>query len=120
MINKVTLLGRLGAGVEVRRTNSGDKVGNLRIATTEVWQKDGEWNERVEWHQVSAFGDGLVGVLEKHGRKGALVYLEGKLRTRSWEKDGETRYSTEIVLDRDGVVRFPERKSSNDKQEAAE
>jgi single-strand DNA-binding protein len=111
MINRVTLLGRLGAAPKLSKTNDGTRVANFRVCTTEVWQKDGEWNERPEWHQVAAFGDGISGVIEKHGQKGALVYLEGTLRTRSYEKDGQTHYSTEIRIERDGVIRFPERQA---------
>jgi len=115
MINSVTLLGRLGADVDIRETNGGEPVANFRVATSEVWKdKDsGEWKERVEWHQVAAFGKGLVALLEKHGTKGALIYLEGSLRTRTYEKEGQKHYSTEIILGRGAVVRFPERKATD-------
>lgn len=122
MINSVTLLGRLGADADIRETNSGEPVANFRIATTEVWKdKDsGEWKERVEWHQVSAFGSGLVAVIEKHGTKGALIYLEGSLRTRSYDKEGQKHYSTEIKLSRGSKVRFPERKPTEQATEEDE
>lgn len=112
MINSVTLLGRLGADADIRETNGGEPVANFRVATSEVWQdkESGEWKERVEWHQVAAFGKGLVALLKKHGTKGNSIYLQGQLRTRSYEKDGQKHYSTEVILGRGAVVRFPERK----------
>ncbi|WP_193371174.1 single-stranded DNA-binding protein [Pelagibius marinus] len=112
MINNVTLLGRLGADAEIRETKGGEPVANFRVATSEVWldKESGEWKERVEWHQIAAFGKGLVALVEKHGTKGNLIFLQGQLRTRSYEKDGQKHYSTEVILGRDAVVRFPERK----------
>lgn len=102
-LNKVTLIGRLGADPEVRRLNSGDTIVNLRIATSETWRdkNTGERRERTEWNQVVIFNDGLAKVAEQYLRKGALVYIEGQLQTRKWQdQNGQDRYTTEIVLQR--------------------
>ncbi|MGB3645371.1 MAG: single-stranded DNA-binding protein [Mesorhizobium sp.] len=99
-VNKVILVGNLGADPEVRRLNSGDMVVNLRIATSETWRdkNSGERKEKTEWHQVVIFNDNLGKVAEQYLKKGMKVYLEGALQTRKWEKDGVERYSTEVVL----------------------
>lgn len=99
-VNKVILVGNLGADPEIRRLNSGDMVANLRIATSETWRdkNSGERKEKTEWHQVVIFNDNLAKVAEQYLKKGMKVYLEGSLQTRKWEKDGVERYSTEIVL----------------------
>ena len=99
-VNKVILVGNLGADPEIRRLNSGDPVVNLRIATSETWRdkNSGERKEKTEWHQVVIFNDQLAKVAEQYLKKGMKVYLEGQLQTRKWEKDGVERYSTEIVL----------------------
>lgn len=99
-VNKVILIGALGADPEVRRLNNGDPVVNLRVATSESWRdkSTGERKEKTEWHNVVIFNDHLAKVAENYLRKGSKVYLEGSLQTRSWEKDGVTRYTTEIVL----------------------
>ena len=100
-LNKVTLIGHLGADPEVRSFQSGDKVANLRLATSESWKdkQTGEKRERTEWHSVAIFGDGLVGIVERYTRKGSKIYLEGQLQTRKWQdQQGNDRYSTEIVL----------------------
>ncbi|MHA6684361.1 single-stranded DNA-binding protein [Mesorhizobium sp. A556] len=99
-VNKVILVGNLGADPEVRRLNSGDAVVNLRIATSESWRdkNSGERKEKTEWHQVVIFNDNLAKVAEQYLKKGMKVYLEGALQTRKWEKDGVERYSTEVVL----------------------
>lgn len=99
-LNKVMLIGNLGSDPEVRSFQNGGKVCNLRIATSERWKgKDGNPQERTEWHTVAIFNDGLVGVAERFLRKGSKVYVEGKLQTRKWQdRDGSDRYSTEIVL----------------------
>ncbi len=99
-VNKVILVGNLGADPEVRRLNSGDMVVNLRIATSETWRDktSGERREKTEWHQVVIFNDNLAKVAEQYLKKGMKVYIEGALQTRKWEKDGVERYSTEIVL----------------------
>jgi len=99
-VNRVTLIGRLGKDPEVRRMNNGDPVVNLSVATSESWRdkSSGERKEKTEWHRVVIFNDNLAKVAENYLKKGSHVYLEGSLQTRSWEKDGQTRYSTEIVL----------------------
>ena len=98
-MNRATLLGRVGADPEVRNTNGG-KVANLRVATTERWRtKDGERKEKTEWHSIVVWGDGMAGIIEKFVSKGDQILLEGKIETRKWQdKDGNDRYSTEIVL----------------------
>ena len=99
-LNKVTLIGNLGADPEVRAMQSGDKVANLSIATSEKWKDKttGEQREKTEWHKVIIFNAGLVKVAENYLKKGSKVYIEGQLETRSYEKDGDTKYITEIVL----------------------
>ena len=99
-VNKVILVGNLGADPEVRRLNSGDMVVNLRIATSETWRdkNSGERKEKTEWHQVVIFNDNLGKVAEQYLKKGMKVYIEGSLQTRKWEKDGVERYSTEVRL----------------------
>jgi len=99
-VNKVILVGNLGADPEIRRLNSGDPIVNLRIATSETWRdkNSGERKEKTEWHQVVIFNDQIAKVAEQYLRKGMKVYVEGSLQTRKWEKDGVERYSTEIVL----------------------
>jgi len=99
-VNKVILIGNLGADPEVRSLPNGGKVVNLRIATSETWRdrNSGERKERTEWHRVVIFSEGLTKVAESYLRKGSKVYIEGQLQTRKWEKDGVDQYSTEIVL----------------------
>jgi len=100
-VNKVILIGNLGADPEVRNFDNGGKVCNLRIATSEQWKdkNTGERRERTEWHSVAIFNTGLVGVAEKYLKKGSKVYLEGQLETRKWQdQSGQDRYSTEVVL----------------------
>ncbi|MHA7852216.1 single-stranded DNA-binding protein [Roseovarius sp.] len=100
-LNKVQILGNLGKDPEVRTFQSGGKVCNLTIATSETWKdkSTGEKRERTEWHRVSIFIDGLVGVAEKYLRKGSKVYVEGQLETRKWQdQSGQDRYTTEIAL----------------------
>lgn len=100
-LNKVMLIGNLGADPEIRSFQNGGKVANLRLATSESWKDKttGERKERTEWHTVAIFNDGLVGVVERFLKKGSKVYIEGQLQTRKWQdKDGADRYSTEVVL----------------------
>lgn len=99
-VNKVILVGNLGADPEIRRLNSGEPVVNLRIATSESWRdkNSGERKEKTEWHSVVIFNDNLAKVAEQYLKKGMKVYLEGALQTRKWEKDGIERYTTEVVL----------------------
>lgn len=100
-VNKVILVGNLGADPEIRRLTDGRPVANLRIATSESWKdkNTGERKEKTEWHRVVIFNEGLCRVVEQYLRKGAKIYLEGQLQTRKWQdKDGQDKYSTEIVL----------------------
>lgn len=100
-VNKVILVGNLGADPEVRRLSSGDPVVNLRIATSESWRdrQSGERRERTEWHSVVIFNENLAKVAEQYLKKGAKVYIEGALQTRKWQdQNGNDRYTTEIVL----------------------
>jgi single-strand DNA-binding protein len=100
-VNKVILVGNLGADPEIRRLNSGDPVVNLRVATTETWRdrNSGDRQERTEWHRVVIFNDNLAKVAEQYLKKGAKVYIEGQLQTRKWQdQSGQERYSTEVVL----------------------
>ncbi|MFW5634807.1 MAG: single-stranded DNA-binding protein, partial [Erythrobacter sp.] len=100
-LNKVMLIGNLGADPEVRTFQNGGKVCNLRVATSETWKdrNTGERQERTEWHSVSIFNEGLAGVAERYLKKGSKVYLEGQLQTRKWQdQNGNDRYSTEVVL----------------------
>lgn len=106
-LNKVMLIGNLGADPEIRSFQNGGKVANLRIATSETWtdKASGERKEKTEWHTVAIFGDGLAGVAERFLRKGSKVYIEGKLQTRKWQdQSGNDRYSTEVVLQGPGAV----------------
>ena len=100
-LNKVQLIGNLGADPEIRSFQNGGRVANLRIATSESWKDKatGERKEKTEWHTIALFSDGLVGVAERYLKKGSKVYIEGQLQTRKWQdKDGNDRYSTEVVL----------------------
>ncbi len=100
-VNKVIIVGNLGADPEVRTFNNGGKVCNLSIATSERWRdkNTGENREKTEWHRVAIFSEGLVRVCEQYLKKGSTVYLEGKLQTRKWQdQSGNDRYTTEIVL----------------------
>ncbi len=102
-VNKVILVGNVGADPEIRRSGSGDPIVNLRIATSESWRDKatGERKEKTEWHTVVIFNDAAAKVAEQYLRKGSKVYLEGQLQTRKWQdKTGADRYSTEIVLQR--------------------
>ena len=99
-VNKVIILGRLGRDPDVRNFQTGGKVVNLRIATSERYKdREGNQQEKTEWHSVAIFNDRLGDVAEKYLRKGSEVYIEGQLETRKWQgQDGQDRYTTEIVL----------------------
>ena len=100
-VNKVILIGNLGADPEFRRLGSGDPVANLRIATSESWRDkaSGDRKEKTEWHSVVIFNDSLAKLAEQYLKKGMKVYLEGALQTRKWQdQNGNDRYSTEIVM----------------------
>jgi len=98
MINQVILVGNLGRDPETKYMPSGSAVTNFSIATTKRWKKDGEQKEHTEWHNIATFGK-LAEVCAQYLRKGAQVYIQGELRTRKWEKNGENHYSTEIIAD---------------------
>lgn len=121
-VNKVILIGNLGADPEVRRLSSGDPVVNLRIATSESWRdkNSGDRKEKTDWHQVVIFNENLAKVAEAYLRKGSKVYLEGQLQTRKWQdQQGQDRYSTEVVLQKfRGELQMLETRSSDEpKQE---
>lgn len=100
-VNKVILIGNLGADPEIRRTQDGRPIANLRIATSETWRDKatGERKEKTEWHRVVIFNEGLCKVAEQYLKKGAKVYIEGALQTRKWtDQQGIEKYSTEVVL----------------------
>jgi single-strand DNA-binding protein len=100
-VNKVILVGNLGAEPEVRTLPSGNKVVNLSVATSENWRdkNTGERKEKTEWHRVVIFSEGLARVAEQYLHKGSKVYLEGQLQTRKWQdQSGQDKYSTEVVL----------------------
>ncbi|MEE4288687.1 MAG: single-stranded DNA-binding protein [Erythrobacter sp.] len=100
-LNKVMLIGNLGADPEIRTFQNGGKVANLRIATSESWKdrNTGERREKTEWHTVAIFSEGLVGVVERYVKKGSKVFIEGQLETRKWQdQNGNDRYSTEVVI----------------------
>lgn len=100
-VNKVILVGNLGADPEVRRTQDGRPIVNLRLATTDSWRDrtSGERREKTEWHRVVIFNEGLAKVAEQYLKKGAKIYVEGQLQSREWEdQQGQKRWSTEVVL----------------------
>jgi single-strand DNA-binding protein len=100
-VNKVILIGNVGADPEIRRTQDGRPIANLRIATSETWRdrNSGERKEKTEWHTVVVFNEGLCKVIEQYVKKGAKLYIEGALQTRKWQdQTGNDRYSTEVVL----------------------
>ncbi|MBX4954215.1 single-stranded DNA-binding protein [Rhizobium lentis] len=100
-VNKVILVGNVGADPEIRRTQDGRPIANLRIATSETWRdrNSGERREKTEWHTVVVFNEGLCKVVEQYVKKGAKLYVEGQLQTRKWQdQQGQDRYSTEVVL----------------------
>ena len=100
-INKVIIVGNLGGAPEIRNLPSGQKVANLRVATSEQWtdKSSGEKRERTEWHTVSVFNQNSVSFAENYLQKGSKVYIEGQLQTRKWQdQSGQDRYSTEVVI----------------------
>lgn len=100
-LNRVTLIGTLGADPEIRSFQNGGRVANIRVACSESWKdrNTGERKERTEWITVAVFSDGLIGLMERFLRKGSKVYVEGKFQTRKWQdQNGNDRYSTEVVV----------------------
>ena len=116
-LNRVELIGRLGADVTVNHLTSGGRVANLSIATDESYinRQSGEKVDKTEWHRVVTFQDGLIDMLVKHAVKGRLVYIDGKLQTRRWSKPDEDgdRFSTEILLVPGGRVQFLDKPNGN-------
>ena len=112
-LNSAQIIGRLGADVAISNLASGGRVANMSVATDESFldRNSGDRVDRVEWHRVVTFQNGLIDMLAKHAKKGRLVYLAGKLQTRKWRKDGEDsdRYSTEIILVPGSRIQFLER-----------
>jgi single-strand DNA-binding protein len=113
-INKVILVGNLGADPEVRQLPNGNTVANLRIATSETWKDNsGQKQERTEWHTVTMFGK-VADVAGQYLTKGSKVYIEGKLRTRKWQdKNGNDRYTTEVTVDMNGTMQMLDRKQGD-------
>ena len=122
-LNRVELIGRIGQDVTVNHLASGGRVANLSVATDESYlnRQTGSRVDKTEWHRLVTFQDGLITMLEKHARKGRLIYVEGKLQTRRWKKDGEDsdRFSTEILLVPGGKVQFLDRPSGTNGNGAA-
>ena len=115
-LNSAQIIGRLGADVVISNLTSGGRVANMSVATDESFldRTSGERIDRTEWHRIVTFQGGLVDMLEKHAKKGRLVYVAGKLQTRKWRKEGEDsdRYSTEIILVPGSRIQFLERPAS--------
>ena len=130
-LNKVQLIGRLGADPEIKQMVNGKNVARLSIATSQSWKDkaSGERKEKTEWHRVVIFNEGLVNIVQQYLKKGANIYLEGQLSTRKWrdEKSGQDKYSTEIVLQGynssltmlDGKSRSPNSDKINDSGKSA-
>ena len=100
-VNKVILLGNLGADPDIRSLQSGGKVASFSLATSKRWKDKNtqEQKDKTSWHKIVVFGDGLVDIIEKYVKKGSKIYLEGELQTRKWEdQEGKDRYTTEVVL----------------------
>lgn len=120
-VNKVILVGNLGKDPEIRTMQSGDRVANFSVATSESWKDktSGERKEKTEWHKVVIFNQGIVKLAESYLKKGAKVYIEGQLETRKWtDQNGSEKYSTEIVLKpfRGELTMLDSSKSGNDEQ----
>lgn len=120
-VNKVILVGNLGADPEIRHTQDGRAIANLRIATSESWKdkSTGERKEKTEWHRVSVFNEGLCKVVEQYCQKGQKLYIEGQLQTRKWtDQAGVEKYSTEVVLNGyGGVLTMLDKPPSKDEEE---
>jgi single-strand DNA-binding protein len=113
-VNKAILIGNVGGDPDVRYMPSGDPVANVSLATSETWKdKSGEKQERTEWHRVVFFGK-LAEIVEKYVRKGSKLYVEGKLRTWKYDKDGQTHYSTEVVVDISGIMQMLDSRTAGD------
>ena len=99
-LNKVTLIGRVGKDPEIKTSKAGKKLASFSLATSESWKdKQGQKQEKTEWHNIVVYNEGIAGVIEKYVHKGSQIYIEGALQTRKWQdKDGKDRYTTEVVL----------------------
>jgi single-strand DNA-binding protein len=117
-VNKVIIIGNIGQDPKVSKMQNGNSVTNLTLATSEVWtdKQTGEKKERTEWHRVSLFGK-IAEIAGEYARKGVQAYVEGKLRTREYEKDGVKHYATEIVVEFDGVFQLLGSKNANNPAE---
>jgi len=119
-LNKATIIGHLGRDPEIRSTQTGDKVCNLSVATSESWKSKhtGERQEKTEWHRCTVWGDGLVDAIGKYLHKGSKIFLEGKIETRKWQdQSGNDRYSTEIIVQGfGGKIIFLDSAKSQDQQ----
>lgn len=113
-INKVILIGNVGAEPEVRYMPNGNAVTNLTLATSDSWKdkQSGQMQERTEWHRVSLFGK-IAEIAGQYLKKGSKVYIEGRLQTREWEKDGIKRYTTEIIVDMNGAMQMLDSRGDN-------
>jgi len=125
-LNKVQLIGRLGADPEIKQMVNGKSVARLSVATSQSWKdkSTGERKEKTQWHRVVIFNEGLVNIVQQYLKKGANVYLEGQLSTRKWkdEKSGEDKYSTEVVLQgyNSSLTMLGGKSSSNNSTETSE
>ncbi len=125
-LNKVQLIGRLGADPEIKQMVNGKNIARLSIATSQSWKdkSTGERKEKTEWHRVVIFNEGLINVIQQYLKKGANVYLEGQLATRKWrdEKSGQDKYSTEIVLQgyNSSLTMLDGKNKSNNSNEASQ
>lgn len=124
-LNKVMLIGNLGADPEIRQTRDGRPIANLRLATSESWRdkQTGEKRERVEWHSIVIFNENLANIADQYLKKGNRIYIEGQLQTRKWQDNnsGVDRYTTEIVLNQFGgqLIMLNDRPSDDDGNAAA-
>ena len=113
-INRVILIGNLGGDPETRYLPNGNAVTNLTLATSDSWKdkQSGQMQERTEWHRVSLFGK-IAEIADQYLRKGSKVYIEGRLQTREWEKDGIKRYTTEVIVDMGGTMQMLDSRGDN-------
>ena len=114
-INKVILIGNLGGDPETRYLPNGNAVTNLTLATSDSWRdkQTGQMQERTEWHRVTCFGK-IAEIAGQYLRKGSKIYIEGRLQTREWEKDGVKRYTTEVIVDIGGTMQMLDSRGDND------
>jgi single-strand DNA-binding protein len=116
VINKVILIGNIGTDLDTRTFSNNNKVMSFSLATSEKWKgKDGQQQERTQWHKISVFNENLINVLDSYAGKGTKIYLEGKLQTRKYQdSSGSDRYVTEVVLERyNGVIQLLSKSSSD-------